>query len=178
MDVETIPLSQIQHARSVEQYYRHAPIACGFQAPRKSESTQGFFRFGDDVICYGQSPDSPVSPSVKGHLADSLNHVQTLDSSIILPFDVDQVADNLRYERYEGVSGWQKWIQASPLRDVYYGLRPLLSVPIRKHLQKLYLRDWTTIPFPNWPVDRSVDLLFEKLIVLAMRFSGITRLPF
>jgi hypothetical protein len=45
-------------------------------------------------------------------------------------------------------------------------------------LQKAYLRDWHTIPFPNWPVDRSVDLLFERLIVLAMRFSGIARLPF
>jgi hypothetical protein len=178
MDVETIPRSEIRRAKSVKQYYRYAPIVRDFPAPGKSEGAPGFFRFGDDVICYGQSSDHPVFPSVKGHLPDSLDHVRILDSSIILPFDIDQVADNLRYERYEGLFGWQKWVQASPLRDVYYRLRPLLSVSIRKHLQKVYLRDWRTIPFPNWPVDRSVDLLFERLIVLAMRFSGIARLPF
>jgi hypothetical protein len=178
MDVETISLSQILHATSVEQHYRYAPIVRNFRTAAKSDGPQGFFRFGDDVICFGQSSNHTVFPSVKGHLPDGLNHVQTFDSSIILPFDVDQVADNLRYERYEGFSGWQKWVQASALRDVYYRLRPLLSVSIRKHLQKVYLRDWNTIPFPNWPVDRSVDLLFERLIVLAMRYSGITRLPF
>ena len=135
MDVATIPRSQIRRARSVEQYYRYAPIVRDFAAPGKSEGAPGFFRFGDDVICYGQSSDHPVFPSVKGQLPDSLDHVRILDSSINLPFDIDQVADNLRYERYEGSSGWQKWVQASALRDVYYRLRPLLSVSIRKHLQ-------------------------------------------
>jgi hypothetical protein len=178
MELETVPLSQIRRARSVEEYYRYAPIVPDFRSPRKSEGAEGFFRFGNDVICYGRSSEHAVFPSVNGHLFDSLNYVETRDSSIILPFDVDQIAENLRYERYGGFSGWQGWVQGSALRDVYYCLRPLLSVSIRKHLQKIYLRDWNKIPFPDWPVDRSVDRLFERLMVLALRQSGITRLPF
>jgi hypothetical protein len=178
MELETTLLSEKRHARSVEEYYRYAPIFPDFQSPSKLEGAQGFFRFGDDVVCYGRSSEHAVFPRVNGHLFDSLNYVQTCDASVILPFDVDQIAENLRYERYGGFSGWQGWVQASALRELYYCIGPLLSVSVRKHLQKVYLRDWNKIPFPNWPVDRSVDRLFEKLIVLTLRLSGITRLPF
>jgi hypothetical protein len=175
--IATAP-SLTQNSQAVDDYYKCAPILPEHRAAEEPKGRSGFFRFGPDVICYGQNARHAVSPTVAGELFDSSKDVQYGEGSILLPFDVDQVAGNLRYERYEGFSGWQRWIQQSRLRDVYYSLRPLLPVSLRKHVQKAYLRDWKTIPFPAWPVDRSVDLLFENLLVRAMHSLDLQRLPF
>jgi hypothetical protein len=42
----------------------------------------------------------------------------------------------------------------------------------------VYLQDWETIPFPAWPVDRSVDRLFEKLLGLIMQSLHVDHFPF
>ena len=49
---------------------------------------------------------------------------------------------------------------------------------MRKHLQKVHLRNWDQRPFPQWPVDSSIDNLFEKLLLLCLRQSGSRRIPF
>jgi hypothetical protein len=163
---------------SVEEHYRCADILPDFCAAEEPKGDEGFFRFGRDVICYGRNANREVAPTAAAKLFDASKHIQRSRDAVFVPFDVDEVANNLRYEHYESESGWQKWLQESRLRDVYYGLRPMLPVSVRKHLQKIYLKDWKTLPFPNWPVDRSVDVLFEKLIVLAMRSANLDRLPF
>jgi hypothetical protein len=61
---------------------------------------------------------------------------------------------------------------------MYYFLRPLLPVTARKHLQKNYLAGWDKKPFPHWPVDRSVDEVFEQLLLLSLRAQGVNRIPF
>jgi len=95
-----------------------------------------------------------------------------------LPFDLAQVVDNLRYERYVNHLGQQRWLENAWIKRIYYLLRPMLPVSLRKHVQKGYLQDWETIPFPAWPVDCSVDRLFEKLLVLTLQVRHIDRLPF
>jgi hypothetical protein len=62
--------------------------------------------------------------------------------------------------------------------DIYYRLRPMFPVAFRKHLQRIYLRDWNTIQFPAWPLDLSADLLLERLLAAFMQASGTARLPF
>ena len=57
----------------------------------------------------------------------------------------DAVQD-LRYERYQARE------RNGLLRQAYYLARPLLPVPIRKHLQRLWFRDWRRIGFPAWPM--------------------------
>jgi hypothetical protein len=61
---------------------------------------------------------------------------------------------------------------------MYYMVRPILGVAVRKHLQQRYFRGWQKIPFPRWPVDHTVENIFERLLALAMRSRNIERLPF
>jgi len=160
------------------EHYRYAETVPGFSVSQSIGGPNGFFRVGPSAVCYGQSAGA-VRPTVNGHaLFDASPDVRNEGSTVVLPFDPDEVLDNLRYERYVSVSGWHAWVQESWIRDFYYSLRPILPVSMRKLLQKAYLRDWDAIRFPNWPVDRSVDYLFERLLVLAVRASGMDRLPF
>ncbi|MGC2583853.1 MAG: hypothetical protein WA399_17245, partial [Acidobacteriaceae bacterium] len=55
---------------------------------------------------------------------------------------------------------------------LYYLLRPLLPVSVRRHLQKFRLRNWDQLPFPRWPVDFSVDAMMESLLLAVSRASG------
>ncbi len=64
------------------------------------------------------------------------------------------------------------------VRKAYYLLRPYLSVPVRRHLQKLHLRGWDKIPFPMWPVDCTVERVHQKLLALLMKAQGVETLPF
>jgi hypothetical protein len=52
------------------------------------------------------------------------------------------------------------------IQKIYYTFRPLMSVGFRKHLQRLYLKRWRQIVFPGWPVDRTVENIFERLLTL------------
>jgi peptidoglycan/xylan/chitin deacetylase (PgdA/CDA1 family) len=128
-------------------------------------------------MCFGQS-DGTTSVSTDGPLFDASQHIQRSQGLASLPFDTNQVVDNLRYERYVEPAGWQARVQSSWVRDVYYRLRPMLPVALRKHLQRIYLRDWNNIQFPGWPLDLSVDLLLERLLLASMQASGADRLPF
>jgi hypothetical protein len=98
-------------------------------------------------------------------------------SAIYLPFDPIEVIDNLRFERYVETRG-QKNPSAKAVRYAYYRARPWLGVSARKWLQRLALRGWQKIEFPEWPVDRTVDRLFEKLLALSMQAQLVTRIPF
>lgn len=169
--------SSVRCSRVLDHYYRCAPVLPNFQTSEVLQEPKGFFRFGD-VVCYGQTVDGAVASSANGELVSHRGALQQRSSSIVLPFDIDEVADNLRNERYQGFSGWQARIQRSLIRDIYYAIRPALPVSLRKYLQKIYLGDWRRIAFPKWPIDDSVDRLFHKVLALGMQSSGIDRLPF
>jgi len=163
-----------KHSTALTDHFRCAEIPCvGQSGPL--HPAKGFFRFGSEIVCYGQSTGKTRS-NVKGHLYDASPDVQVNGSGLLLPFDLTQVVENLRYESY--VQPGNRTLEKPWIRDLYYRMRPLLPVGIRKHLQGLYLRDWKTIAFPNWPVDRSVDVLLEKMLLLAMKKGRVDRLPF
>jgi len=90
--------------------------------------------------------------------------------------DVAQAVDNLRYERYVDPAG--RWLEKPWAKGLYYGLRPFLPIPLRKHLQRVYLRGWRELTFPAWPVDRSADLLMERSLIAAMQAAQVERVPF
>ena len=162
------------HSTAITDYFRCDDIPY-FGQSGTAHPANGFFRFGSEIVCYGQSTGKTRS-NATGHLYDASLDVQSDGSGLLLPFDLTQVIDNLRYEAYARPGN--RLLEKPWIKDLYYRLRPMLPVAIRKHLQGLYLRDWKTISFPSWPVDRSVDVLHEKMLVLAMKNSRIEKVPF
>ncbi len=164
------------HWGPISDHYRCSPGLPSLDVSGGLREENGFFRFGK-TVCYGQAAGL-TQPTFDEPLFDASQQVQCSRSSILLPFDVSQVLDNLRYERYVQQPKNLRWLEQSWAKDIYYRLRPMLPISLRKHLQKLYLRDWDAIAFPAWPVDRSVDILFERLLALAMRVLQIDQVPF
>lgn len=143
-------------------------------------SDPGYFRFGPDIICYGKCSSGRSATHVTDPLHDAREHVLTSGSSVELTFDPVQVVDNLLYERYlANPNGGKVPLPANSVaRNLYYWMRPLMPVNVRRHLQKLYLHRRLKTPFPMWPVDRTVESICEQLLVLSMRSRKIERVPF
>lgn len=140
----------------------------------------GFFRFGQDIVCYGEC-SSGSAPEVTASVDfDARKAANANGSEIQLPFDISNVIDNLRMERYvQQSSSERRGITKHPLiRQSYYLVRELLPVWFRRHLQMAYFKNWQGIPFPHWPVDFTVDSLHEEFLHLAMRAQGCDQIPF
>src|SRR5206468_5595706 len=104
----------------------------------------GYFSFGSETICYGHSRAGFRAPSAAGPLHEALADVTADGRTVRLPLDPNDIIENLRYERYRNhTNGKRTGIAGSPLaRSLYYLLRPLLGVAVRKHAQRAYLSDW------------------------------------
>ena len=137
----------------------------------------GYFRFGSDTTCYGQCSSGIPREHVTDPLHDALPYVTAKGSAVEFPFDPIQVIENLHYERYlhnrPGMPAGR-----GAVRAIYYFLRPLMPVAVRRPLQRIYLRGWDQVPFPRWPVDRTADRILERLLAFAMKAGGVQRLPF
>ncbi len=157
-----------QYYRCPNRYIRFLPKQC-------LSTESGFFRFGEEAICYGRYCGHPPSEVSTGELHDATADIVIQDGTIYLPFDPSQVANNLRSELYVGE--WRGHKPMSALAKMYYFLRPALPVAVRKRLQKFHLRGWDKLTFPHWPVDCSVDPMLERLLLLALKASRVDRIP-
>jgi hypothetical protein len=136
----------------------------------------GFFTFGEGAIGFGRcSSISPVA-SCERTLPDALVYADAQKDLVSLPFDLDEIVRNLRHEEY--MSAQTQSFTGRLARNAYYYLRPILSVRIRKYLQRAYLAGWRDISFPRWPVDRSVDRIMERTLALGIKASGADSVPF
>ena len=140
---------------------------------------EGFFRFGRDTVCYGRfagNPSKQITPS----LPDALEEVSVRGDQILLPFDLSQVTENLRSERYalNPQRSLRRLTEETIGRKLYYFLRPILPVSVRKHLQRARLKGWNRIPFPHWPVDFTVESLLERAMTLVLRNHPGKKIPF
>lgn len=140
----------------------------------------GFFRFGRKITCYGQCASDTPTEQLSQQLKDKSGDIHIKYGRIELPFDLTQVVNNLRYERYESdfrasVGGVTS---SNAAKRVYYFVRPLLPVSLRKYLQRTHLRGWERIAFPEWPVDFTIESLMERVLALLMQCRGIERVPF
>jgi hypothetical protein len=140
----------------------------------------GFFRFGPNTVCYGHSAAGTRSQELTENLYDTRANASVSNASVGLPFDPVELVDNLRLERYaidHNLNGTQP-LSRKALRFAYYSLRPFFSVPVRRQIQKVYLRGWDNRPFPHWPVDTTVEDLLERCLTMGMQAHGLSEIPF
>ena len=165
---------------TLSEFYRVPEAMLGRIRISDPSQDVGFFRFGPGLICYGQSA-SGVSRSVQeSRLYDASFATRIEKNEIFLPFDPVQVIENLRREQYmEALTpGRESFVTQEWVRKVYYFFRKPLPVWVRRHLQRAYFSDWQRRPFPNWPVDFTVDALHQEFLRLSMIAAGIKRIPF
>lgn len=147
---------------------------CSYDISEQLSSESGFFRFDEDIICFGLCAGE-VRPDVNGELFDAQRHVHLDETGPMFPFDPATVVDNLRLERYVSDA---KSIKERLVHGIYYLIRPLLPVSVRKHIQRLRLKKAQLTAFPDWPVDCTADLLLEKTLALSMKARGVKCVPF
>lgn len=166
--------------KSLSEYYRVPIGILGCLETQELPNEPGFFKFGPNAICYGRCA-AGVARNVKdSELCNVSSFVCSAESSLRLPFDVDEVVENLRKEAYEAhlVPSLEKVSSHEWIRRAYYAVRELLPVSVRRHLQRAYFRGWKAREFPSWPVDFTVDNLHEEILRLSMEAAGIKRMPF
>src|SRR5437762_936516 len=157
--------------------YFRCPASLGtFEVSGELRSDLGFFRFGQENVCYGRCTER-VADSLQEDLRDVLAGASVSASAIRLPFDVNEGLENLRRQRY-CESGRPESLRATIIKKAYYLARPVLPVAVRKHLQKLHLRGSRNVGFPRWPIDASVDGICDELMALCIRANGGEPIPF
>lgn len=161
---------------SLNRYFRCPNPLFDFTVGGRLSTAPGFFRLGD-IVCYGKSSKGPLSDDPSRDLCDLSDQVRINAGSTILPFDPEEVVQNLREERY-AASCTQYGHNDGVIRDLYYIFRPWMPLAFRKYLQRIYLRGWDELPFPKWPVDRTADRLLQELMALALKSKGLESVPF
>jgi hypothetical protein len=160
-------------------YYRCPPShLASLLAPDTLQEFNGFFRFGEKPTCYGRLSTGIAAPRLGTDLENVLARVIVSDQEVRLPFAAEEIIDNLRRERYAAHFREQGKIRNELMRKAYYCLRPLLGVPVRRCLQKIHLRGWDQISFPDWPLDITVERIHQQLLALSLQAMKLERIPF
>ena len=165
--------SQRTHSQRVFDHYRCPEALLDFSLARELSSDSSYFQFGPNVTCYGRLCEGDKARYVKSSRYDALNDIVIHDGAVFLPFDPDEVIDNLRLERYADSRR-----SSRILRTAYYLLRPLTNLWIRKQIQRFHARKWRDFTFPRWPVDTTVESICETLLLLSMQAKGVDSVPF
>lgn len=156
-------------------YYRCQDDYGGFDLTAPLSPGDGYFRF-DGITCYGRCAGGRPSPSVTDDIPTVPASPTSANAAVCLPFDLSEVVRNLRQERY--LPNGRPSVASRLVRAAYYIARPLLPVPVRKHLQKAKLSGWNQISFPQWPLDVSVDGLMKAVMTHTLKSRSIARIPF
>jgi len=162
------------------EHYRCPDRFAEFTLAGELSACAGYFRFGEESICYGQFASGSPAKLSSDDLCDAAAHTTTDGLTLRLPFEPKQIIDNLRLERYVAnphEDGRGLGLR-SAVRSAYYIVRPALPVQVRKHLQRFHLSGWEKIRFPRWPVDRTVEHIFERQLALLLRAGSVESIPF
>jgi hypothetical protein len=162
------------------EYFQCPEQLARFEPSGPLSGEMGFFQFAPETICFGQYFGGKPAERRSGALPDAIQATSFDGDVVRLPFDLPQVVDNLRFERYcAGSHQLTNGAAKTPLSTkLYYLLRPVLGVHVRRYFQRIHLRGWDRIDFPRWPVDLSVDSLLESVVELSLKGSGAKELPF
>ena len=166
--------------QALSDYYRVPEDLLGRVLAPVLSGDPGFFRFGAEALCYGQCISGVSRKVENADFYDALKSTCVNESVLQLPFDPAAVIEDLRRERYVSslVPGRQRIITREWVLKAYYFVREFLPVAFRRQMQRVYFSDWTSRPFPAWPLDATVDTLHEKLLLLTMKAAGVNTVPF
>jgi hypothetical protein len=167
-------------ANALTDRYRCPEGYAEFSLAGDLRSEQGFFSFGHDAVCYGRTVRGVLARHAGDPLTNMYPHAALKGPPVRLPFELDEIVDNLRCERYMTLrnGGAPSLLSSQAVRRMYYHLRPFFGVAFRKHLQRFFHRDWDALTFPAWPVDRTVENLMESMLVLSMQGQELQEIPF
>ena len=128
------------------------------------------------VTCYGDGSFRTPNAAV----TDALRAAGAKGPTAQVPFAPLQIIDDLRFEQYATrlTPRAKSFAKSNIARNMYYSVRPLLPAAVRKYLQRIFFRGWEKIPFPAWPVDRTVENILEQVLVFAMKSRNVNRVPF
>ena len=143
----------------------------------KLSTDAGYFRYGANTTCFGRFSSGIPASHADSPLSDVIGGVEVEDAKLLLPFDLVEVLDNLRLERYAANAAAQSGFTEF-CKKLYYRLRPFTNLATRKQVQKFHARNWRKRPFPHWPVDTTVENLFETTLLLSMKTKGVEKIPF
>jgi hypothetical protein len=161
--------------QAVHDRYRCADAFLDFRLGGALPPDSGYFQFGLETTCYGRSLTCARQGQLGPALCSMLPEVSFDGTQLVLPFDPNEVIDNLRLERYpDGRFGGYE----SRLKSIYYRFRPLTNLPLRKFIQRFWAAKWQEMQFPQWPVDTTVERVFENLMLLSLQASPVDRIPF
>ena len=169
-----------QVSNALVDFYRCPEGLVAISLPEEVNPPPGYSHFGPETIGYGQSAFSS-SAEVNGNGLPELSHPSELHGSTLRSsFDASTILDNLRFERYltNGQTGMNAVLSSGVIRQLYYQFRSMLPDSLRKRLQRLYFRNWNELPFPNWPVDTSVEKILERLLLQSMKLRKLDSIPF
>jgi len=161
------------------EHFRCPDPGLDFVGPTQGESRTGYFRFGEDVVCYGRCNAQRVARKPEERLDDAIAGTRFEPERCLLPFDAVDAVENLRRERY--VSNQKSRVKPGShgfSHSLYYLVRPFLSVSVRRHLQRWALTPRMKTKFPSWPLDRTADRLLENLLALSIKAQGRRQIPF
>jgi hypothetical protein len=161
------------------EYFRCPANYVDFRLNGELVSETGFFRVGPDLTCYGRVSAGQTSPDFSNPLNDVLSAVRVENNACVLPFDLDEVVENLRFERYSGaIPLARRSLTKAVSRKTYYAMRPFLPTSVRKYLQRMALHGWDRARFPGWPIDQTVDRLFDRMMACAINANSGQPIPF
>jgi hypothetical protein len=160
-------------------YYACPPDAVRLATAPELSGEQGYFAFAGNV-CYGRRAAGQPAVDLRAPLSELASLVGHDSGKVVFPFDLSEVVTNLREERYDlnGYPVLERLASTDAVRHLYYFLRPLLNVSVRKHLQRIRLSGWEDIQFPRWPVDTTVDRLMEHAMAMLLANGSRGRIPF
>jgi hypothetical protein len=165
---------------TLNDYYRVPESALGHVWGAKPSGETGFFRYGPTAVCYGQSASGVAKKVEDAGLYDIRKSIRMDGADVHLPFDLTQIVENLRRERYVPslTPGREKLVTREWMLKTYYFLRQSLPNSLRRRMQRVYFSDWKARPFPGWPVDFTVDNLHGEILKLLMAAGHANRVPF
>lgn len=149
-----------------------------------NQAFQDYFRCPPEFAAFSQYGASanegtplPRSPhELQPFIAGALEKCCPREGVVHLCFDAAAAVNALRQESY--LQPPRSTPVRRLVRQAYYGIRPVLPVSARKHLQRIALRGWDKIPFPHWPIDATVDIIMRRMMRLVVHARGREPVPF